>query len=222
MVVWSLCDYTTVMLTPWARAGHKCLAVDTRHPPGVSYADGIARIGGDLLDICATRTAMVWGDPDFVFAFSPCTHLAVSGARWFASKGLPPLIDSLRLVQRCVELCSLARRGWMIENPVARLSTCWRKPDHMFDPCDYGGYLTPSGDAYTKRTCLWVGGGFVMPAPKRVEPLEGSRMHLLPPSADCGHLRSVTPSGFAEAVYQANCHTTPVHTHAEKGELCHL
>jgi hypothetical protein len=58
----------------------------------------------------------------------------------------------------------------MLENPVGVLSSYWRKPDHTFDPCDYGGYLNPAGDAYTKKTCLWTGGGFIMPGKKPVDP----------------------------------------------------
>jgi hypothetical protein len=39
----------------------------------------------------------------------------------------------------------------MIENPVSTVSIYWRNPDYKFDPCDYGGYLKPAGDAYTKK-----------------------------------------------------------------------
>ena len=93
---------------------------------------------------------------------------------------------------------------YLIENPVSTVSSYWRKPDYTFAPCDYGGYLNPSGDAYTKRTCLWTGNGFVMPEPRRVFPIEGSRMNRLPPSKDRAALRSVTPKGFAQAVFEAN------------------
>src|SRR5437660_6175840 len=92
----------------------------------------------------------------------------------------------------------------MIENPVSTVSTYWRKPDYSFDPCEYGGYLNPPGDAYTKKTCLWTGNGFVMPQIKQVAPWEGSRMHRLPFSRHRAILRSATPSGFANAVFQAN------------------
>lgn len=64
--------------------------------------------------------------------------------------------------------------------------------------------LPPPGDAYTKRTCLWIGNGFVVPVPRPVFPIEGSRMHLMPPSADRGDLRAETPPGFARAVFEAN------------------
>jgi len=59
---------------------------------------------------------------------------------------------------------------------------------------------------------LWTGGGFVMPPKRRVEPTMGSRIHLMPPSPDRGHLRSVTPMGFAQAVYEVN---RPVATHSD-------
>jgi hypothetical protein len=43
-----------------------------------------------------------------------------------------------------------------------------------------------------------------MPPKNRVEPIEGSKMHLLPPSAERANLRSATPEGFAQAVFEAN------------------
>lgn len=93
----------------------------------------------------------------------------------------------------------------MLENPVSTISSYWRKPDFSFNPCDYAGYLDhPEDEAYTKKTCLWTGGGFRMPLEKPVEPVLGSKMHMLPPSDDRGDLRSVTPEGFARAVFQAN------------------
>ena len=92
----------------------------------------------------------------------------------------------------------------MIENPVGKFSDHMGKPDHRFNPCDYGGYLEPEGDAYTKKTCLWTGNGFRMPEPRPVEPLEGSKMHLMTPGPEREKQRSATPMGFAEAVYQAN------------------
>lgn len=198
----SLCDRTGNMVKPWAEAGFPCYIVDIQHPPGETpHAPNIIAIGADVL---RWMPAFEYANPAVVFAFPPCTHLANSGARWFASKGIPKLIEALTLVERCREICESSGARWMIENPSGRLSTCWRKPDYTFDPCDYGGYLDPPGDAYTKRTCLWVGGGFVMPEPRRVEPIEGSRMHLLPPTPDRADKRSVTPKGFACAVFEAN------------------
>lgn len=139
-----------------------------------------------------------------VFAFPPCTDLASSGARWWKGKGLRALSVAIELVARCAEICEQSGAPWMIENPIGALSTHWRKPDFAFDPCDYGGYLSPEGDFYTKRTCLWVGGGFNIPIPRPVFPYEGSKMHLISPSAERANLRSETPMGFAQAVFGAN------------------
>jgi hypothetical protein len=130
--------------------------------------------------------------------------VAASGARWFKDKGLGGLIHSLDCFEAAVRLAEWTRAPYLIENPVSTVSTYWRKPDFTFDPCDYGGYLKSLGDAYTKKTCLWTGNGFVMPKPKRVFPVEGSRMHRLTPSKERGYLRSETPAGFAQAVFEAN------------------
>lgn len=205
MTVVSLCDLTGVMVRPWAEAGFDCLCLDTQHS---IRADRVERVGGGSITYrwadVRTMTPADFPAPMIVFAFPPCTHLAVSGARDFARKGLRLLIDALEVVEACRILCEHARAPWMLENPVGRLSTLWRKPDHLFDPCDYG-------DPYTKKTCLWSGGGFVMPPTARVEPTRGSAMHLMPPTQDRANLRSATPEGFARAVFAANA---PLHRSA--------
>jgi hypothetical protein len=191
-MILSLFDLTTTMVKPWADAGHLCVCVDMQHPGGEHRDGNIVRVGADIQDYLPPRETI-----DAVFAFPPCTHLAVSGARWFKGKGLGKLAESIELFHRAAKICEWAGAPYFIENPVSTISSYWRKPDHSFDPCDYG-------DPYTKKTCLWVGGGFVMPTKNRVEPELGSKMHLLPPSADRANLRSQTPEGFARAVYAAN------------------
>lgn len=196
--VLSLCDRTGNMVRPWAEAGFECICVDIQHET-TRREGNITFVGADIRD---------WLPPPrryaIVFAFPPCTNLAVSGAGWFRQKGLGGLTEGVELVEACRRICVWSEAPWMIENPVSVLSSYWRKPDHSFDPCDYGGYLDPEGDRYTKKTCLWTGNGFVMPDTRPVSPTEGSKMHRLPPSADRGDLRSVTPAGFARAVMEAN------------------
>lgn len=190
----SLCDLTGNMVRPWAEAGFDCLCIDIQHPFRRGRQEGrITYRWGDVRSLIPAEL----GEPCIVFAFPPCTNLAVSGARDFAKKGLRGLIDALEVVERCRMLCEWFDRPWMLENPVSRLSSMWRKPDYTFDPCDYG-------DPYTKRTCLWAGNGFVMPPMRRVEPVEGSKMHRMAPSVDRAALRSATPHGFAKAVFEAN------------------
>jgi hypothetical protein len=128
----------------------------------------------------------------------------VSGARWFKDKGLGALIRALELFDAAARLAEWAQAPYLIENPVSTVSTYWRKPDHIFDPCDYGGYVRPTADSYTKKTCLWIGNGFKMPKPRAVLPKDGSRMHRLSPGQNRQNVRSATPKGFAQAVFEVN------------------
>jgi hypothetical protein len=199
-LVLSLCDRTGVMVLPWAEAGAECITVDLQE--GEAAHPNIRHVRADV-----TRFARHY-EADITFAFPPCTHLAGSGARWWAAKGLPALIEALSIVEACRRICADSGAPWMIENPVGRLSTCWREPDYTFDPWEYG-------DDYTKRTCLWTGGGFVMPPKVRAGdlfdaptvhqgPIDTKRIHHASPGPERANLRSVTPRGFARAVYLAN------------------
>ncbi len=199
-IVLSLFDYSGKMVEPWAQAGYECWCVDIQHESGYRKIRNVVHVGADLLKWILPMPK----EYRIVFAFPPCTHLACSGARWWKGKGLRALAESIELVARSAELCEESGAPWMIENPIGALSSHWRAPDSMFDPCDYGGYLNPPGDEYTKRTCLWTGNGFVIPLPKPVFPYEGSKMHLMSPSEDRANLRSETPAGFARAVFEAN------------------
>ncbi len=197
-VVLSLCDRTGVMVKPWLEAGYRCVIVDLQHPAGETTDGLLTIVGADVATWLPPREEYA-----AAFAFPPCTHLASSGARWFADKGLAALIDGLRLVEACRRILEWTGAPWALENPQGRLSSVWRQPDYSFDPYEYGGWAD-GADAYTKRTCLWTGGGFVMPPRRPVVPVEGSRMHRLGPSPDRADLRSVTPEGFARAVFAAN------------------
>lgn len=201
-IVLSLCDYTGNAVAPWAAAGYECWIVDLQHPAGQgALVDNVMRIGADVT---------LWQPPAgvqvvFCMAWPPCTHLAVSGARWFKGKGLRALAESIQIVAACSEICEATGAPYLLENPVSTLATYWRKPDFTYNPSDYAGYAqSPADEAYTKKTCLWIGGGFVMPPARPVPPVLGSKMHLLPPSEERANLRSATPSGFAQAVFDAN------------------
>lgn len=200
-VMLSLCDVTTTTCQPWADAGYLCYAVDILHPEGEEREGNIVRVGADIMTWLPPRE-----DIQFVAAFPPCTNLAVSGARWFKSKGLTSLADGLRLVERCKQIAEWSQAPWFIENPVSTISSYWRKPDYTFQPYEYGQYEGGSGDGYTKKTCLWTGGGFVMPErrPIDLDPDTHDRIHMAPPSSERATFRSATPMGFARAVFEAN------------------
>jgi hypothetical protein len=131
-----------------------------------------------------------------VLAAPPCTHLAVSGARWWKEKGERALLDALATVDACLRIVVITRPWWWaLENPVGRLRHFLGDPELIFNPCDYG-------DPYTKRTLLW--GDFDIPDKNEVTPTAGSKIHLYPPSKDRAKLRSITPPGFARAFFEAN------------------
>jgi hypothetical protein len=209
-----LCNVSDVMGSPWWEAGHNVTMVDTQHAPGATLSvmpsgATVTRIGADL-----RKWRPGFERWDAVFAFPPCTDLAGSGARWWAAKGPGALRSALGFVRRVRRLVYMSgARCWAIENPVGRLATFWRKPDHYFDPCDFGGYVD-GADAYTKRTCLWASPGFIMPTPRRVAPTRGSLIHMhtagvLPTdspevAARKRNARNKTPAGLARAVFEAN------------------
>lgn len=186
-LVLSLFDVTGNMVQPWAEAGYETLCIDQQ------------RDGTDIRSWLPPRC-----DYRIVFAFPPCTDQAVSGARWFRDKGLAGLASAIELVERARDICEWSGAPWMIENPVSVMSSYWRKPDATFHPCDFTEY--EPRDNYTKRTCLWFGNGFVMPAPRRDAGLgePDDRIHKAVPGADRANFRSATPLGFARAVFQAN------------------
>lgn len=191
-IVLSLCDRTGNMVRPWLDAGYECWILDVQHPPGEQRDGLLVRVGADVRDWLPPRAEYA-----AAFAFPPCTHLAVSGARWFRRKGLRALSEAIDIFGACVRICEWTGGPWIVENPVSVIASHFRKPDFTFDPCDYG-------DPWTKKSCLWTGGGFVMPAKQRIEPTLGSIIHRMPPSADRVNRRSETPMGFAAAVFEAN------------------
>ena len=201
MTLLSLFDRSGVFARPWVEAGYTAICVDigaeNRSEGNCHY------VQADLLDESFQRILSML-KVDFVAAFPPCTHLAVSGARWFRGKGLRKFSEAIHLVAVAAEICEALGAPYFIENPVSTLSTYWRKPDHTFSPCDYAG-LEPD-DNYEKKTCLWTGNGFKMPP---AIPLAGGdapdkRIHTAPPGPDRAEFRSRTPLGFSVGVFNAN------------------
>lgn|SRR5690606_4613925 len=211
-LVISLCDYTGNMVRPWLEAGHDCIIVDIKHPEGKS-CEGfnfakpkqgrLVKIGSRVEDlrnsISPSRLRFAIG-----FAFPPCTHVAVSGAKHFQHKGLEALIEALTTLKDCLRIIEHCR-AWCLENPVSTFSTYWRKPDFIFDPYQYASASDNfAEEMYTKRTCLWTGGDFVMPPARDMFIDNPHKIHYLGKAGQ--EERSITPLGFAYAVYEANKH----------------
>ena len=157
-----------------------------------------------------------------VLAYPPCDDLAVSGAAHFwAKERRDPDFQrkAMRLVHTARKIAEALNVPYVIENPVSMISTFWRKPDYIFSPYEYGGYLPEDDthpiypeyiaprDAYPKKTCYWVGGGFVMPKKKPVYCPPGySKQHkkLGGKSAKTKRIRSMSPRGICRAIFEAN------------------
>lgn len=202
-IVVSLFDKTGNVARPWAEAGYDCVCYDIAHA-----APRIERVGrGQIMFIpldLMHQKPIAGGKVAFGFAQPPCTHTAVSGARWFKGKGLRLLADSIYMFATAAEFLEEADAPYGIENPVSTIATYWRKPDFMMHPWWFTRF--ERNDNYTKSTCLWVGGGFVMPAMDWYSPLGApdNRIHAAPPSDERSDFRSAAPMGFARAVFEAN------------------
>lgn len=186
----SLCDKSARMVQPWADAGYLCYCIDTQHPPGSPRHGNIILLDTDI------RTFSFYPENlCMIFAFPPCTHLSVSGARWMKKKGLRALSEAIDIFGACVNYIENTSIPGFCENPVSTISTYYRKPDFVFDPYEYG-------DPYTKKTCIWAFNGFTMPPKTPVEPTEGSKMYFIGPGRERMNKRSITPAGFADAVFR--------------------
>ena len=126
---------------------------------------------------------------DMVIAFPPCTHLAVSGARWFKEKQADGrqqnAIDFFMLFTQLT--CKYA-----IENPVSIMSTHFRKPDQIIQPWQFG-------HGETKATCLWLN-DLPLLTPTNIISGREQRIWKMPPSEDRAKERSKTFPGIAKAM----------------------
>lgn len=229
-IVISLYDFTGEALKPWAKAGYSCYAFDIQHPKEGRVDQGICYQHADLHDhntLNSIHSEFIEKPVVFGMAFPVCTDMAVSGAAWFKKKAAanPSFQDeAVSYAMWCAKLFNSLHVPFFIENPVSVLATKWRKPDYSFHPYEYGGYIADDQaehprwpeyiaprDAYKKKTCLWTGGGFTMPNKVAVD-CEGyhgngystAMMKLGGKSQRTKDIRSATPRGFAEAVYQSN------------------
>lgn len=86
---------------------------------------------------------------DMIIAFPPCTHLAVSGARWFSEKQKDfRQQKAVAFFMQCV-LSNSDRVA--VENPVGIMSNVYQKPTQIIQPYQFGHETK-------KTTCLWLKG----------------------------------------------------------------
>jgi site-specific DNA-cytosine methylase len=125
---------------------------------------------------------------DLLIAHPPCTHLAVSGARWFKDKQEEQFwaLDFVRM------LLSAPIKKIALENPISIISSKIRKPDQIIQPWQFG-------HGETKATCLWLKDLPLLQPTNIVEGRE-NRVHRMPPGPDRWKERSRTFDGIAQAM----------------------
>jgi len=193
----SLFDFSGNWSKPYRDAGYPVVRVDLK-------------LGRDVLAIDEAWLIKHFGPrgPEGILAAPPCTDFSVSGAQYWPAKDADgrtaaslALVDKvLAIVDMCPEL-----RWWAMENPVGRLNKLRPRLASLgpwyFQPWWYG-------DPYTKKTGLW--GRFNRELERApVEPVrvcsQGSWLQKLGGKNDrTKELRSMTPSGFAKAFFEAN------------------
>lgn len=127
---------------------------------------------------------------DMILAFPPCTHLAVSGAKWFAAKRADGRQQNA--IDFFMQFANSDCPRIAIENPVGIMSTVWRKPDQIIQPWQFG-------HGETKKTCLWLKG---LPplVPTNIVDGREQRIWKMPPSEDRAKNRAKTFPGIAKAM----------------------
>ena len=172
------CEFSGRVRDAFIAKGHDAMSCDLlpSETPGQHYQ-------GDVLNILDDG----W---DLMIAHPPCTHLAVSGAAWFAEKRKDG--RQQEAVDFFMKLANADIPKMAIENPISIMSTVWRKPDQIIQPWMFG-------HSETKATCLWLK---ELPKlqPTNIVLGREQRLHKLPPSPDRWKLRSITYQGIADAM----------------------
>jgi hypothetical protein len=138
MKVAILCEYSGIVRDAFIKEGHDAISYDIllTESEGPHCQVNIQELDRDH-----------WKQYDMAICHPPCTHLAVSGARWFKYKQTEQL-EALEFVQH---LLDLPVERICIENPVSIISSEIRPPDQCIQPWMFG-------HGETKKTCLWLKG----------------------------------------------------------------
>ena len=170
------CEYSGIVRDAFLAAGHDALSCDLlpTERPGPHHE-------GDVRDV-------LFDGWDLMVCHPPCTHLAVSGARWFRDKQAEQAaaLDFVRLLLDApIPMIAL-------ENPVSIISSRIRKPDQIIQPFEHG-------DPYRKTTCLWLKN---LPLLTPTDVVEGREQKCWkePPGPDRWKRRSKTYPGIARAM----------------------
>jgi len=130
------CEYSGIVRNAFTAKGHDAWSCDILD----SESEG-NHIKGNALE----QLDKGW---DLMVAHPPCTHLSVSGARWFTEGKKPIKLreDALDFVHK---LMNAPIKRICIENPVSVISSHIRQADQTINPYQFG-------HTEYKKTCLWL------------------------------------------------------------------
>lgn len=170
------CEYSGTVREAFSKLGHDAWSCDILETeiPGNHLQCDVREILGDG-----------W---DMMIAHPPCTHLAVSGARWFKDKKVEQA-EALEFVRL---LLAAPIKRIALENPISIISSHIRKPDQIIQPWQFG-------HGETKATCLWLQN---LPKLQPTNIVEGreQRIWKMPPGENRWKERSRTFEGIAQAL----------------------
>lgn len=174
------CEESQAVTIEMRRLGHEAYSCDIE-PCSGGHPEWHLQV--DALELLK----MKW---DMILAFPPCTHLAVSGARYFEQKrkdGRQQAASDFFMRFANADCPKIA-----IENPVGIMSSVWRKPDQIIQPWQFG-------HGETKKTCLWLK-GIPLLVPTNIVDGREQRIWKMPPSEDRAKNRAKTFPGIARAM----------------------
>ena len=216
-----LFDETGLAAIPFARAGIHCYLFDWVNKTE-DRSEFVHAINQDLRDRSVLEYMLRKIDCRMIASFPDCTQLAVSGAAHFESKRKKDpefQYKAIELFKTGEVMSDILGVPSFTENPISVAASLYRPPDFYFHPHEYGGYLPVDDvhpeypdyiaprDAYPKKTSGWIKNGFIIPPKKPVYVRPGySDQHkkLGGKSEKTKRIRSSSPRGFFEAVYQSN------------------
>lgn len=152
------CEESQRVCTEFRRLGHEAYSCDIiepsgEHPEWHIQEDVLELINGNCLFVTLDgdlHKTVAHGKWDLIIAHPPCTHLAVSGMRWF-KEGRKPLYLQDEAAEFFMQFINADCDHIAVENPICIMSTRYRKPDQIIHPWQYG-------HTQQKKTCLWLKG----------------------------------------------------------------
>lgn len=131
----------------WEAYSCDLIACSGGHPEWHILGDALEAIKGGAVTTMDGQVHTV-GKWDLLIAHPPCTHLAVSGARWF-NEGVKPLSLKYEAAAFFLKFAEADVERIAIENPICVMSSLYRKPDQIINPWQFG-------HPEQKKTSLWL------------------------------------------------------------------